>query len=59
MITIGLTTWTEHPSLLGGTEKLTLTEYSGVLPVVEVDTPFYGIPKVSVCFESKSGDDAA
>jgi len=47
MITIGLTTWTEHPSLLGGTDKLTLTEYSGVLPVVEVDTPFYGIPKVS------------
>ncbi|SPX68900.1 Protein of uncharacterised function DUF72 [Lactiplantibacillus plantarum subsp. plantarum] len=47
MITIGLTTWTEHPSLLGGTEKLTLTEYSGVLPVVEVDTPFYGIPKVT------------
>lgn len=47
MITIGLTTWTEHPSLLGGTEKLTLTEYSGVLPVVEVDTPFYGIPRVT------------
>ncbi|CAJ1225253.1 DUF72 domain-containing protein [Lactiplantibacillus xiangfangensis] len=47
MITIGLTTWTEHPSLLGGTDKLTLTEYSGVLPVVEVDTPFYGIPKVT------------
>ncbi|MFB9769567.1 DUF72 domain-containing protein [Lactiplantibacillus modestisalitolerans] len=47
MITIGLTTWTEHPSLLGGTDKLTLTEYSGVLPVVEVDTPFYGIPKPS------------
>ncbi|WP_318767202.1 DUF72 domain-containing protein [Lactiplantibacillus carotarum] len=47
MITIGLTTWTEHPSLLGGTDKLTLTEYSGVLPVVEVDTPFYGIPRVT------------
>ncbi|AVK61787.1 DUF72 domain-containing protein [Lactobacillus sp. CBA3605] len=47
MITIGLTTWTEHPRLLGGTDKLTLTEYSGVLPVVEVDTPFYGIPKPS------------
>jgi len=47
MMTIGLTTWTEHPSLLGGTDKLTLTEYSGVLPVVEVDTPFYGIPKVT------------
>lgn len=47
MITIGLTTWTEHPSLLGGTDKLTLTEYSGVLPVVEVDTPFYGIPRLS------------
>ncbi|CAM3067302.1 DUF72 domain-containing protein [Lactiplantibacillus plajomi] len=47
MITIGLTTWSEHPSLLGGTDKLTLTEYSGVLPVVEVDTPFYGIPRVT------------
>lgn len=47
MITIGLTTWTEHPALIGEqTGKITLTQYSGVLPVVEVDTPFYGIPTV-------------
>ncbi|MCI1688149.1 DUF72 domain-containing protein [Schleiferilactobacillus harbinensis] len=44
-ITIGLTTWTEHPSLLGGTKKLTLSEYAGFFPVVEVDTAFYAIPK--------------
>lgn len=44
MITIGLTTWTEHPALVGGTKaKTSLNEYAAVLPVVEVDTPFYGI----------------
>lgn len=46
MITIGLTTWTEHPALIGGEDRpVTLTEYAGRLPVVELDTPFYGIPK--------------
>ncbi|WP_282802456.1 DUF72 domain-containing protein [Secundilactobacillus kimchicus] len=44
MITIGLTTWREHPALVGGTKaQTTLSDYAAVLPVVEVDTPFYGI----------------
>ncbi|WP_288529691.1 DUF72 domain-containing protein [uncultured Secundilactobacillus sp.] len=44
MITIGLTTWREHPTLVGGTKvQTTLSDYAAVLPVVEVDTPFYGI----------------
>ncbi|MCH5465243.1 DUF72 domain-containing protein [Levilactobacillus tujiorum] len=46
MITIGLTTWTEHPALIGGEDRpVTLNEYAGSLPVVELDTPFYGIPR--------------
>ncbi|MGY5339475.1 DUF72 domain-containing protein [Levilactobacillus spicheri] len=48
MITIGLTTWTEHPALIGGVDRpVTLTEYAGHLPVVELDTPFYGLPRAS------------
>lgn len=48
MITIGLTTWTEHPALIGGeTRPVTLSEYAGHFPVVELDTPFYGIPRQS------------
>lgn len=48
MITIGLTTWKEHPALIGGEERpVTLPEYAGRLPVVELDTPFYGIPRQS------------
>lgn len=48
MITIGLTTWTEHPALIGGEQRpVTLTEYAGSLPVVELDTPFYGLPRAS------------
>ncbi|WP_251952966.1 DUF72 domain-containing protein [Levilactobacillus brevis] len=48
MITIGLTTWKEHPALIGGEERpVTLTEYAGRLPVVELDAPFYGIPRQS------------
>jgi len=46
MISIGLTTWTEHPALIGGEDRpVTLTEYAGHFPVVELDTPFYGIPR--------------
>ena len=49
MITIGLTTFSEHPSLIDGAKrKVRLTEYSGHFPVVELDTPFYAIPKVEV-----------
>ncbi|MFD0897201.1 DUF72 domain-containing protein [Loigolactobacillus binensis] len=49
MITLGLTTWSEHGSLLheGRERKLTLSEYSQFLPCVELDTPFYGIPRLS------------
>lgn len=48
MITIGLTTWKEHPALIGGEDRpVTLNEYAGSLPVVELDTPFYGIPRQS------------
>lgn len=48
MITIGLTTWKEHPALIQDVDRdVTLQEYSAVLPVVEVDTPFYGIPRSS------------
>lgn len=48
MISIGLTTWTEHPALIGGEDRpVTLTEYAGHLPLVELDTPFYGIPRTS------------
>ncbi|CAJ1226223.1 hypothetical protein LZY01_08370 [Levilactobacillus zymae] len=48
MISIGLTTWTEHPALIGGEQRpVTLTEYAGHLPLVELDTPFYGIPRTS------------
>ncbi len=49
MITIGLTTFSEHPALIdGATRKVRLTEYSAHFPVVELDTPFYAIPKASV-----------
>ncbi|MBC1425493.1 DUF72 domain-containing protein [Listeria seeligeri] len=43
MITIGLTGWTDHDSLLQ-TKKLTLADYAAHFPVVEVDTSFYAIP---------------
>jgi len=47
MITIGLTTWSEHPGLINGdSRKVRLTEYVGHFPVVEIDTSFYGIPTV-------------
>lgn len=48
VIKIGLTTWTEHPALIGGEDRpVTLNEYAGRLPLVELDTPFYGIPRLS------------
>lgn len=47
MILIGLTTWSDHPSLIHGkNRKVTLSEYAQHFPVVEVDNPFYGIPKI-------------
>lgn len=48
MITIGLTTWKEHPALIQDVQRdVTLPEYAAVLPVVELDTPFYGIPRAT------------
>lgn len=48
MITIGLTTWKEHPALINGDQRdVTLAEYASYFPTVEVDTPFYGIPKAT------------
>lgn len=46
MITLGVTTWTEHPALINGEKRpVKLNEYAAHFPVVEVDTPFYGIPQ--------------
>ena len=43
-ITIGLTTWTEHPALINNEQRpVTLNEYAQ-LPTVEVDTFFYALP---------------
>lgn len=49
MITIGLTTFSEHPALIEHAKrKVRLSEYSAHFPVVELDTPFYAVPKVTV-----------
>lgn len=44
MITIGLTTWKEHPSLIKEKRPVQLTEYAAFFPLVEIDNTFYGIP---------------
>lgn len=44
MITIGLTTWSDHPSLIKQQRPVQLTEYAAFFPVVEIDNPFYGLP---------------
>lgn len=45
-ITIGLTTWSEHPALINGAQRpVTLNEYAQHLPTVEVDTFFYALPQ--------------
>ncbi|MFD1670539.1 DUF72 domain-containing protein [Agrilactobacillus yilanensis] len=43
MITIGLTTWREHQSLMPEKSALTLGDYAGFFPVVEIDSLFYGL----------------
>ncbi|GAY74217.1 DUF72 domain-containing protein [Lentilactobacillus kosonis] len=49
MINIGLTTFADHPDLsVDGKKQSRLSEYSSHFPIVEMDTPFYAIPKVSV-----------
>lgn len=45
MITIGLTTWTDHPALIKEPRDVLLDEYAARFPTVEVDSAFYGIPK--------------
>lgn len=48
-ITIGLTTWSEHPALINNEQRpVTLNEYAQHLPTVEVDTFFYALPQVSI-----------
>lgn len=47
MITLGLTTWSEHQSLINLPRPTTLAEYAAYFPTVEVDTFFYGIPKAA------------
>lgn len=44
MIRIGLTSFSEHTTL-SGKKKMSLFEYAGHLPTVEVDTAYYGIPR--------------
>lgn len=45
---MGLATWTDHPYLSNQHKsKITLPEYANHFPIVEVDSPFYAIPKVT------------
>ncbi|WP_430598516.1 DUF72 domain-containing protein [Enterococcus sp. AZ177] len=44
MIRLGLTSFNEHDKLTGK-KRSTLYEYAGYLPLVEMDTAYYGIPK--------------
>ncbi|MBL1228868.1 DUF72 domain-containing protein [Enterococcus sp. BWB1-3] len=44
MIRLGLTSFSEHERLTGK-KRSTLYEYAGHLPLVEMDTAYYGIPK--------------
>ncbi|WP_237027356.1 DUF72 domain-containing protein [Lactobacillus sp. S2-2] len=45
MISIGLSTWKNHPSLSENKQDdLTLSQYSSFFPIVEIDSSFYGIP---------------
>ena len=47
-VTLGTTTWTEHPALIDGAKRpVTLAEYAAYFPVVEVDTFFYAIPNTA------------
>lgn len=43
MITIGLTTWSDHP-LIASDKKRLLEDYASHFPFVEMDTSYYGIP---------------
>ncbi|EOJ73911.1 hypothetical protein WMW_00342 [Enterococcus faecalis EnGen0352] len=43
MIRLGLTSFSEH-DYLTGKKRSTLYEYASHLPLVEMDTAYYGIP---------------
>lgn len=45
MIFLGLTSFAEHETLTGKKQS-SLYEYAGKLPLVELDTSYYGIPKL-------------
>ncbi len=51
MITIGLTTWSEHPILNDGNMPVSLNAYAAYFPTVEIDNSFYGVPRVSVVID--------
>lgn len=47
-VTLALTTWTEHPALIGGVKRtVTLNEYAQRMPAVEIDTFFYALPNIN------------
>ena len=48
MITIGLTTWSEHQSLMPEKKQLTLNDYAQFLPIVEVDSFYYALQAPTV-----------
>lgn len=45
MIQLGLTTWSEHQIFIKEKRPVTLEEYAANMPLVEVDTFFYGLPR--------------
>ena len=45
---LGLTSWSEHQALDLTKKKLSLQEYASKLPIVEIDTFFYGLKNKSV-----------
>ncbi|MCL0312852.1 DUF72 domain-containing protein [Apilactobacillus sp. TMW 2.2459] len=47
MITVGLTTWSEHPALNNGLSPVSLNDYAAYLPTVEIDNSFYGVTRIS------------
>ena len=46
-VTVGMTTWSEHQSLIKQSRAVTLNEYAQFFPVVEVDTFFYALPRLT------------
>lgn len=47
-VSIGLTTWSEHPAFINGKQRpVKLDEYAAWLPTVEVDTFFYALPQLA------------